>query len=446
MPIAKLKRPHGAGNLKVTNRALHELRPYPGNAKTHGKRQLAALAKNIVNMGFLNPILVDETNEILAGHGRYEAARIAGLDRVPTITIAHLLPAQKKAYRIADNRLGEVDSGWSMESLAREVDAILGLDGDFDLELTGFSAADLELKLDVEDSKSQDEQAEIPAPPEVAVTRLGELWQLGEHRLLCGDALVEKNYKLLLGSSRADMLFADSPFNCKINGHVSGLGKQKHREFVQGAGELSDPEFQRFLLTFMLHCARFVKRGGLHFICMDWRQIGKLLAAGEAAYDELINLCVWIKSNGGMGSLYRSQHELIAVFKHGKVPHLNNVMLGAKGRNRTNVWSYPGMNAPSAERTAALAMHSTVKPLALVRDAILDVTGRGDIVLDPFGGSGTTLIAAHAVGRVARLMELDPLYCDVIIERTMRETGLTPVLAATGQTWAEVSKERGGAR
>lgn len=206
---------------------------------------------------------------------------------------------------------------------------------------------------------------------------------------------------------------------------------------------MSDAAFQQFLLRFMLHCVRHTRKGALHYLCMDWRHIGLLLNAGDVAYDQLVNLCVWVKSNGGMGSLYRSQHELVAVFKHGKGPHRNNVMLGASGRNRTNVWNYAGMNSPSAERDEALAMHSTVKPLALVRDAILDVTARGDIVLDPFGGSGTTLIAADKCGRVARLIELDPLYCDVILSRAARSLNIMPRLAETGETMVELADRRG---
>jgi ParB-like chromosome segregation protein Spo0J len=300
--------PESLTMLKVVERPLHALHPYPGNAKTHGKRQLSALARNFLTMGFLNPILIDESGQILAGHGRYEAARIAGFEKVPTISIRHLSSAQKKAYRIADNRLGGLDTGWSIEKLNDEVAAILTLDGAFDLDLTGFDASDLELKLDLEESRK--DEAEEPPVADVAaaaVTKPGDLWILGEHRLLCGSALEEQSYRSLLGDKRASMLFTDPPYNCPIAGHVSGLGKHRHREFVQGAGEMSDSEFQRFLLTFMIHCARFYAPGALHYICMDWRRIKKLLIAGDAAYDELLNLCVWAKTNAGMGSLYRSQ-------------------------------------------------------------------------------------------------------------------------------------------
>lgn len=436
--------PNNKAELKVVDQSLAAVRPFPGNPKIHGKRQLAALSKSIMTMGFLNPILVDEKGEILAGHGRYEAARLAGLERVPTIEIAHLTPAQKKAYRIADNRLSEIDASWSMERLTQEVADILTLDADFDLGLTGFDADELELKLDVADGQENDgDDDDVPAPATHAVSALGDLWLIGEHRLLCGDALEEQSYRHLMDGDRAAMVFADSPYNVPINGHVSGLGKHRHREFLQGAGEMSEAAFQQFLLRFMLHCGRYARKGALHYLCMDWRHIGLLLNAGGVAYDDLVNLCVWVKSNGGMGSLYRSQHELVAVFKHGKGPHRNNVMLGASGRNRTNVWNYAGMNSPSAERDEALAMHSTVKPLALVLDAILDVTARGDIVLDPFGGSGTTLIAADKCGRVARLIELDPLYCDVILGRAARALCVAPRLADTGETMAEVAARRG---
>lgn len=431
--------------LDIIYRPLAGLRPYTGNAKLHSRKQIAALARSIASSGFINPILIDEQDEILAGHGRYEAAELAGLTEVPTIRVAHLSAAQKKAYRIADNRLAEAGTSWSLDKLKVEVESILDLDAGFDLELTGFELRDLELKLDATVAAEPDEQDNVPDAASEAVSRVGDLWRIGEHRLLCADARDEASYRQLLGTDRASMVFADPPYNVPIQGHVSGKGKARHREFVQASGEMSDAEFQRFLLDFMLLCARFGKAGALHYICMDWAHLRHLLLAGAAAYDEQINLCVWSKSNAGMGSLYRSQHELVAVFKKGKAPHQNRVELGANGRNRSNVWAYAGMNSFSRERDALLGCHPTVKPLALVRDAILDATARGDIVLDPFGGSGTTLIAAAKVGRVARLLELDPLYCDVVLRRATDTLRIMPTLAS-GETFEAVARQRAGGR
>ncbi len=260
--------------------------------------------------------------------------------------------------------------------------------------------------------------------------------------MICGDATLAETYAALLGRERPAMMIGDPPFNVPISGHVSGLGKQKHREFVAASGEMSEAEFRKFLLAFMVQCARYCRTGALHYIFMDWRSLPTLLAAGQIAYDEYKNLCVWAKTNGGMGSLYRSQHELIAVYKHGKSPHINNVELGKHGRYRSNIWSYAGMNSFGAHRDETLAMHPTVKPIALVRDAILDASNRDDLVLDPFGGSGTTLLAADAVRRRSRLIEFDPLYCDVIVRRAEQALGLTATLAATGESFADVASAR----
>jgi DNA modification methylase len=238
----------------------------------------------------------------------------------------------------------------------------------------------------------------------------------------------------------AELVFTDPPYNVPIAGHVSGLGRQAHGDFAMASGEMSEAEFTGFLTTSLGAMAAQTKDGAIHFICMDWRHLPELLAAGKAVYHEQKNLCVWVKSNGGMGSLFRSQHELIAVFKKGAAPHINNVDLGRHGRNRTNVWTYPGMNSFGAERDGALAMHPTVKPVALVQDAILDCSNRGGIVLDGFGGSGTTLIAAERTGRRARLLEIDPAYVDVTLRRFRDHIGTEPVHASSGQTLTDLEK------
>lgn len=439
----------GAGqrlSLKVEYRKLEHLRPFATNAKLHSDVQIRALGRSIKSHGFVNPLLVDELGEIVAGHGRYEAARRLGLEQVPVIVLSFLSEAAKRAYRIADNRLSEVGVSWSAEMLRLEVDAIMELDSDFDISLTGFDASDLDLRFDAADSKDEPADPPVPDVQASAVTQLGDIWQIGDHRLICGDATRAETYASLLGRERAAVMVSDPPYNVKINGHVSGKGKNRHREFVAASGEMSDAQFQQFLLEFMTHCARFSKAGALHYIFMDWLHLPHLLSAGSVAYDEYKNLCVWTKSQGGMGSLYRSQHELVAVFKHGKSPHTNNIELGKHGRNRTNVWAYAGMNSFGKDRDANLALHPTVKPMIMIRDAILDASNREDLVLDPFGGSGTTLLAADAVRRRARLIELDPLYCDVIVRRVEMALSAPAVLKSSGQSFAEVASEREASR
>lgn len=422
--------------------SIKSLKPYANNAKLHSAKQIKLVANSIVQYGFVVPLLIDKKRSIIAGHARYEAAKLLGMTQVPVIVADHLTEAQTRAFRLADNRVAEVGTSWSWEALQLEVESILALDASFDIEDVGFSARDLELSLDVAASKDEPDEQPVPALSQRAVSRLGDLWTIADHKLICGDATDGSAYSALLARERAAMVFTDPPYNVPINGHVSGKGRTKHREFVTGSGEMSNEEFRQLLTASMMACARFSRPGSLHYICMDYKHLAELLAAGAIAYDEYKNLCVWTKNNAGMGSLYRSQHELIAVFKRGTAPHVNNVELGKNGRNRSNVWPYAGMNSFSRERDEALAMHPTVKPLALVRDAILDASRRDDIILDPFGGSGTTLLAADAARRRARLIELDPLYCDVTIRRAEATLGITAVHAETGLSFAEIATQR----
>ena len=248
---------------------------------------------------------------------------------------------------------------------------------------------------------------------------------LGQHRLYCGNALEDMSYAALMGDSRAQMVITDPPYNVPIKGHVRGKGKVQHREFEMASGEMSEGEFETFLKTSLGHMAAYSLPGSLHYFFMDWRHMRELLRAGYYTYDELKNICVWVKRNSGMGSHYRSRHELVLLFKLGNAPHINNVELGRFGRNRTNVWEYAGVNSFGKDRDAALAMHPTVKPAAMIKDAIMDSSNRGDITLDPFLGSGTTLIAAEQSGRRGYGMELDPLYVDTAIRRWEALTGQT---------------------
>jgi len=273
-------------------------------------------------------------------------------------------------------------------------------------------------------------------------SRLGDVWQLGRHRLLCGSAIVPADYKVLLQDEVAQMVFTDPPYNVPIAGNVGGLGRVKHKEFVMASGEMSPAQFTDFLASTFKLLAHHSQNGAINFICMDWRHLSELLRAGDMAYYELKNLVVWNKDNAGMGSFYRSKHELIAVFKVGTTKHINNCELGQHGRYRTNVWDYPGVNTLKANRAAELAMHPTVKPVALVADAIKDCSRRLGIVLDPFAGSGTTIIAAEKTGRVARAIELDPHYVDTAVRRWERFSGDRAVLAKTGDTFENVAVSR----
>lgn len=433
-------------NHSIEPRRPTDLRPYVRNARKHSKAQIQQIAASIERFGFTNPVLVGDDDEIIAGHGRVEAAKKLGLPTVPTLRLSHLSPEERRAYILADNKLA-LNAGWDSELLAIELQALVDLD--FDTDLTGFSLAEVDLALD----GARDSDPKAPPAPEdkvvlvtgEPVTRRGDLWVLGRHRLICGDAREPSDYASLLAGERADLIFTDPPYNVPIDGHVTGLGKVRHREFAMATGEMSKAAFTAFLIEALACSAGACRDGAIAFVCMDWRHMGELLAAGEAVFSELKNMCVWNKTNGGMGTFYRSKHELVFVFKVGDAPHTNTFGLGDNGRYRTNVWDYPGVSSLGAGRKDALEMHPTVKPTALVADAIRDCTRRGDIVLDAFGGSGTTLIAAEVCGRSARLIEYDPLYCDTIVRRFEMLTGKSAYLAGGEATFEQVAAERRGA-
>lgn len=429
-------------NLQIEHRPISDLHPYLDNARTHSKKQLHQIAASIDQFGFTNPILIDANDRIMAGHGRVEAAKLLGIETVPTIRLNHLTSAQTRAYSLADNRLAEL-AGWDEGILATELQFLNSMELEFDLEITGFETAEIDLKIEslmtseaIEDSEINFEGPDRSSP---AVSTLGDLWPLGDHRLLCGDALESECYERLLGEEKAQMVFADSPYNVPISGHVGGKGKFKHEEFAMACGEMDETEFIAFLQAAFGHMADFSVDGSLHYLCMDWKHVYEMMSAGRVVYDDFKNLCVWNKANGGMGSLYRSKHELVFVFKHGTAKHINNVELGRFGRNRTNVWDYVGANSFSATRDTDLAMHPTVKPVGLVADAIRDASRRGGIILDPFAGSGSTILAAEKTGRRARVMELDPHYVDVMLKRFRDLTGLEPVHVQSGLTFGELS-------
>jgi DNA modification methylase len=425
--------------------AIDSLQQNKGSARRHSKVKIRRLADSFQRLGFNVPVLVDKSNTILSGHARVAAARLVGFDQIPVVRIEHLSDAEAKAFMLAENKF-VIEASWDQEVLASTFGEII--DFGIDPAITGFSLAEVDLTIDaVEEAKPKaaaDDGAEnqIPQPPETPVSRRGDLWLLGRHKLLCGDAREAKDYKQLLKSETAHIMFADPPFNLKIPGHVSGLGKVKHENFAMASGEMSEAEFTAFLTETLGLAASRCKDGAIAYVCMDFRHMGELIAAGKQVFSELKNLCVWDKGQGGMGAFYRSQHELVFTFKVGTAPHTNNFGLGDTGRYRTNVWAYRGVSSMSATRSAELAMHPTVKPVALVADALRDCSKRGEIVLDPFGGSGSTLIAAEKTGRLARLIEYEPRYCDVIISRFERVTGKQATLASTGETFEDVAEAR----
>jgi DNA modification methylase len=438
MPAISPTRSH----LAIVYQAIADLKPRKGNPRTHSKKQIAQIALAIEQFGFTNPVLIDDSNGIIAGHGRLEAAKIAGLHEVPTVRLSAMSEAEIRAYVIADNKLAE-NAGWDRNLLGVEFQYLSELDLEFDVSLTGFELPEIDLLLgELTPANSNDSADEvIPVASGPAITRTGDVWKIGGHRLICGDSTKRETYQQLLGDTHAQLVFTDPPYNVPISGHVGGLGSVQHREFAMASGEMSQAEFTAFLTSVFGHLAEFSIDGSIHFQCMDWRHAEEILQAGKDTYSELKNICVWAKNNGGMGSLYRSQHEFVFVFKSGAAPHINNVELGKHGRYRTNIWNYAGVNSFGADR-ADLSLHPTVKPVAMIADAIRDCSHRKGIVLDAFTGSGTTLIAAEQTGRRGFGIEIDPLYCDVTIRRLHAVCGLNAILEAGGRPFDDVKAQR----
>jgi DNA modification methylase len=431
-------------SLSIAYLPIEQLRPDPKNARQHRAKQIRQIAQSIESFGFNVPLLIDRGLNVIAGHGRLLACKRLGWSEVPTILLEHLSEAQKRAFTIADNRLAEV-AVWDDRLLAEQLKALASVELDFDIETIGFDMGEIDLR--IESLNAKDTSPTEPPIPDVsgpAVSRLGDLWLIGRHKLLCGDARSEAAHAKLIGTERAAAVFSDPPYNVAIDGHVSGLGKVRHREFLMAAGEMTPEAFTEFLTAALERMKASSHPGSPAFICMDWRHIGELLDAALSTSLDMLNLCVWTKPNAGMGGLYRSQHELVFVFKLGSGRHRNNVQLGAYGRSRSNVWAYavgPGFGRAGEEGHLA-ALHPTVKPTAMIADAILDVTRRGDIVLDPFLGSGATLMACERTGRRCHGLELDPLYVDVIVRRWQAYTGAPARLAETSQSFEALAEER----
>ena len=399
--------------------------PNPRNARTHSKRQIAQIAESISRFGFVVPIIADETNMILAGHGRFQAAQSLALAEIPVVQVSGLSPAKKRALALADNKIAQ-NAGWDREILAVELTELseILIDDELDLSITGFAAAEIDQILKDFEKDPSDPADEIDQRwlETKLVSQPGDLWVLGRHLLMCGDARDPVNIQKLFGEHRAAMAFLDPPYNVRVR-DIAGRGRVQHDEFAMASGEMSREEFVGFLAASLGAASSVSRAGAVHYVCMDWRHIGELIEAGEKTYNTILNLAIWVKSNAGQGSFYRSQHELVGVFRVGDAKHKNNVELGRHGRYRSNVWNYAGVNTFRAGRLEELKSHPTVKPVALVADAMKDCTDRGDIVLDTFSGSGTTILAAERVGRRAFAVEIEPRFVDVAIRRWQAFTG-----------------------
>jgi DNA modification methylase len=427
-------------NLKIVYRRIEELKPDPANPRRHTKKQIRQIGNSLKAFDFIVPVL------IIAGHGRVLAGREVGISEVPTVRLDHLSPEQARAFRIADNRLTEI-STWDDQLLAEQLKELSLVGLDLNIEVTGFETGEIDVRilaLDQPPERDDDPADVVPEIPDgPALSKVGDEWVLGDHCVLCGNALDSAAFTGLMGEQRAAMVFIDPPYNVRIDGHASGLGAVHHRPFPMASGEMDGAQFTAFLGEAFRNLASVSSDGSLHYVCMDWRHVEELLTAGRGVYGEVKNLCVWVKDNAGMGSLYRSQHELVFVFKHGRSEHRNNVQLGRFGRNRSNIWRYPGANsfARCGAEGNLSALHPTVKPVAMVADAILDCSARGDIVLDGFLGSGTTVIAAERTGRRCYGLELDPLYVDTILRRWQKLTGGSARHAASARSFDDLSRE-----
>lgn len=348
-----------------------------------------------------------------------------------------------RAFVLADNKFSD-RAGWNRESLAAELGELSTLlpKLDLDVSLTGFEPGEVDIAISDFGEEKQEPEDRLPPTAGPPVTRRGEIWMLSKHRIVCGDARDASVYGHLMSGAAAAMVFADPPYNVRIVGHVRGRGRVRHDEFAFASGEMSVDEFRSFLTMCLRLASRASRGGAIHFVCMDWRHIDLLMGVGGEVYAVMLNLVVWNKTNPGQGSFYRSQHELICVFRMGDAPHQNNVELGRHGRNRSNVWTYPGVNSFGLGRNDALAMHPTVKPVAMVADAMRDCTSKGDIVLDPFLGSGSTVMAAEKIGRRCFGIEYEPAFVDVAIRRWQAYSGTDAVLEGDGRTFDEIAAER----
>ena len=423
--------------LATVDVALDDLRLPARKLRACDPAHVREVAGSISALGFCNPILIGKNNLVLDGAIRIEAARQLGLGRIPCVRIDHLSDVEQRALRLAVNRLGEKGQ-WNLDELKIEFEELILTDTP--IEITGFSFDQID-QIVLGDEPDGIEQGPL-APEEgaAAVARLGDIFQFGPHRVMCGSATdPEVVRQLMQGDDPARLILTDEPYNVKISGHVTG---GTHREFAMASGEMSNDEFLAFNVAWMEAAIPCLCDGGVFGTFIDWRGNPIVHAAATKLGLTPLNLIVWAKTNAGMGSLYRSQHELLPLFKNSDAPHVNNIQLGKSGRWRSNVLTYPGASSLGSDARRGLQDHPTVKPTVMLEDALLDLTNRGDIVLDPFLGSGSTLIAAENTGRMCRGVELDPLYVDVIIRRYEAATAKNALLVETGESFGELSARR----
>lgn len=423
-------------DLAVVDLPPDQLKPYVGNQRIHPRRQHAQLEASIRAHGFTTPVLVDEDGVLISGHLRTLVARAMSLPTIPVIRLEGLSERQKKALRISENKIA-ANAEWDMDLLRNELETLSAPDFDFDPAAAGFEVAEVDKILS---APAPAELEAVPPAPLTPAVRPGDIWRCGVHRVGCGDARDRDFIAEVVGAGQVDAAFIDPPYNQKVGGHC--VKKGSHREFAMAAGEMDAAAFITFLTELLGAAASLTKPGGVHFVCMDHHHMAEMTMAGERVYGRRLNLCVWNKSNPGMGSLYRSKHELVFVYAVGDAPHFNAVELGRHGRSRTNVWDYASVNALRGGRRHDLELHPTVKPIQLVADAICDVTRRDERVIDACLGSGTTLLACERVGRRCVGVELDPAYVEIALVRWRDLTGREPTLEATGQTLAQVREAR----
>ena len=407
------------------------------------RRQIARVKRSIETFGVCGFPLLDQSFCMIDGHAIVEAARKLGLKSLRCIILQDCSELERRALSIALNRLQERGE-WDEQVLKLEYYYLL--ESDFDLTLTGFEISEIDRVLVLDDDEPDgvdpfDRVGELPAQDTEAVSRHGEIWLLGPHRVMSGNARSEKDLAAVTGDDTISVVFVDHPFNTPVNGHVR-VGKGRFEEFAEASGEMSDGEYEDFLRVTTANMAKAVKPGGILFLCIDWRHVEVLMRVLRGLGLELLNVCVWGKDKPGMGSLYRSQHEFVLVAKRPGAPHRNNVQLGAHGRNRSNLWRYAGATGGRKSEEDDFSLHPTVKPVQMVRDAILDVSALGEVVLDTFLGSGTTLLAAERAHRVCVGLEISPAYVDVAVRRWEKMTGLDARLSGSGQTFSEVCELR----
>jgi DNA modification methylase len=428
-----------APDIKIDWRNPADLKEARRKVRKIEDRHLADMVRAISHFGFVSPLIV-RGNRVVDGHVRLAAARALAMPKVPCIDVSHLSEEKVRLLAISLNRLAETGT-WDLAELKFELEELETME--LDLSLTGFTMPEIDIIFG-DEAEEKDKEEEIPDPPAVPVTVEGDLWLLGEHRVLCGSALAAADFERLMGGDLAAAVLTDPPYNVVIAGNVSGLGKTKHGEFQMASGEMSREQFEEFLTAYQAHCRKLLLAGAVAFAFMDWRSIDLLTNAARKAGFKHINTITWNKGSGGMGALYRSAHEFVGMFCNGDVPRVNNVELGKHGRDRTNVWSYPGANKPGTSGAEALKDHPTPKNLEMCADALRDVTNREEIVLDPFLGSGTTLIAAEKTARVCYGLELEPKFVDVIVRRWEKLTGSHAIHAETGETFQATGEARLG--